>query len=772
MSNADINTTATREIANDLGNPCSPIFDDNKMTDPGPEDRTAVRAAFTGTPWVHSPPLDPQVEAVGLALVRMIPRLGIAPTGPVEAHQLEFRWARVRCLLAGFGHTYHAAMATELATMWPDCPLDPRESLGEWLTAAKAARFACGWPLSMSAAPWRGLAWRSDVESSYRATDWERTLAALHVAKHVRLGAARDRLVTVYERPQEWERDENSTLAFTDKYLPKALALLGCPGKLTGKRCNPMTLAVASFLKVTGTGELVRRKSLVHLPGTVLHDTGSGCRVWPANLGGFIQSGVTLDRVRFAMDGEVIDASTLDLDHDDIVGYEWPTTTGDAVPRINITTYDPDKLPATVMDECFPNMLWSGIDNGAAHRALFDAVLVAQVLRSRCPRLKDEFPFMCFMPASAEPDQTTNQGKTQASEAVLHALSPCATMLGATTSGAEQNARSLAAYIEQDGTVGMDEWELRASAFLDRAKIQELCTGRTVNVGKVYENDKRGVKLGAPLVANCKAVQLPPDMINRFFFFRLRDLTDAERRNYKALERASSGRLSLEMRLAAVAAVERLDLVNWMNTVPIPGVANNRYNSIHALAARLYLDRIGDLSPGLERASAVVVNALIQCVAAYHRHTQEASASNLLSILEHGEDSTLHVVSAFSGLIAADMPAYTAHLRVIRGQQRKGNTAADLLRGLAALRGSTDEPLSVLAAAWVGAKSNICRMGDRGIARALLKDLKLRMPHPGAAIPFPDSPGYSGWFFRRLEDAAHGPMFEVFTDNPANKLLA
>lgn len=362
-------------------------------------------------------------------------------------------------------------------------------------------------------------------------------------------------------------------------------------------------------------------------------------------------------------------------------------------------------------------------------------------------------------PSDPSPEGSTNQGKTTFAHCLARSMLidvPCTMVKDVESAPA---SRSLAATIERYGSLCLDEYRpVRSKAhLLAHDSLQALCTGQAVNVGRVLSNDESLVRLRNGICASAKCASLPPDMVNRSLFLWMDTMADAQRDDVAMAHAITTGRISIQVRLAAVACIERLNLA------ACSAVASQqfRFPVMFGLAVALLRARTG-LPEDLARAS------LNECAAqmrfAYDEHYRLAEDTGLAAIQEDAVAVRLRTGTLFETLSVDDMYQYEQALNA-RGDERGRLTPAAMLKARSEVMGLASRSLAQVAAVLTG---NRYVASDRAIALALSRDLVRLMPHKDDDWTPPDLVGLAGWKLVRTTDAGKTPRFYLRkSDAPA-----
>jgi hypothetical protein len=682
---------------------------------------------------------------IWIAAARLLPILSIVNADAVDVNTAPFHWARARCLFAGAGHKHHDAIAAVLTDVYPVCDLAPGETEADWITALQKARDICGWPVHLGRLPWHGLvAALGTQEKIDPISPWHLAVGLLHLLKYLR--TRQDMLAVVYRGTAALlPRGESNVIALNKTLLPQITQALGCPLP-HGKHANTMTIALQLMLKLVSVDRLLSQRPISELPGTVIAGPWSGLEPDPTN-SGFMHTGMRLAGVWNACKGAIklYTGSPVDA-----IAWAWnvqnPGEFADvrsAVEASMPTTY-PTGWPADLLLSDFPNLDLNWATDQECARVLLELPLFASLLRRGGEALSREFPFVLFLPDTPSIDDSTNQGKTAITRTLVRAMSPGApTVVPPDTSSAPDN-RAFVDILSQYGTAGLDEWSppQNRSHPLSHQNLQTLCTGGGVTFGRVLENTGM-ITLRHSLVAGCKAVEFPPDMVSRTIMWPLNQFTDAQRNRSDVKARVDSGQAALQLRLAALHQIETRDLANKLANAPPSTNSTLRFDAHTSLACILYLERTGNVCTSL----GATVNEMRMRLS---RHVADAATTGVLSAQENGGYLTIRLPDLFAGngpdivgLCQQEMAAVGVGTERLIG---KGwNTAAQLLDSLRKARGFPT--LQAMLPAILGGRM---KATDRQITIALGRSIKQLVPQGGTfAIP------ETGWTLERGSDCSN-----------------
>lgn len=763
----DINTDATRAEAarrTDIFLPVYPTDDDEghrasfQLDEDG---RTAFDAACEKTrdlfPVLH--PGD-AVAAVARSLVDMLPRLGVVMNGD-EKHS-EFLWARARCLLAGFGWHMHRELATRCTETFEVCDLDPDEEQEDWMRRLTEAHRMCGWPVGLALLQWRDVSFIGDVDETPMIELWQRCVALLHILKHVRRSATHGLVVTYRGTAARIDPDRQSSLVGGNKTIKETLLRLLNVAPSRGKSQHAMTQAVSQALGTLTLRELLVRAPTSSLPGVCLVGPWSTVVSDPQAMTGIIPHGLRLSGVWLAAGGEVRLAPG---DTDDVMSYDWnidcATSTQleharflSSLPK----TYDTQASPHRVLLNAFPNVRALDYDaDPGVFACLFDAVMCSGLLAHDIPDLAAEKPLVLCMPAKPSLDESTNQGKSKCAAMLARALAPGIPSIGVSDTDDAAGRRSLAAIVAQYGTLCAQEWKQprNKAHLLTHENLQILLTGGSVVYGRAYENEVAALRLTYPMFADAKALDVPPDIVNRALILWMDRFTEDQRGRSDVLADLESGRLSILLRLAALSTCERHHLRTRAEASKrVTSDIGWRFPVLRAIARILWEDRFGP--EGLEK----IDQAIAAMREKHHQHTSMADENGVLAVLEAGAMLNVRLYALFDGITSQEVESIAALLQSRSTDQgnRHGASMQMLLRARADATGFAGRPLMAMAESVVGAR---LRVSDRVLAIALAREIRSVLPTVNSTWAMPDHLGLAGWRLTRRPDVNGAPRVTI-----------
>jgi len=713
--------------------------------------QAALDDIFSSTPWQYQAPVEDDELDVWVRFCQLMPMSGLVyPTTNANAAPLV--WAKARCFLAGAGYQAHATLAGILTQLYGICDLDPAEDETTWLKALDAAHTTCGWPAHLGRCEWRRFVHALLLTSDQEAPPaWVKALALLHVLKHTRTRPSG--LVVAHQGVSMFVASERASNVPGNwrSGLTALLKGLGCPTGLPPRMTHPLTAACRGVLTQVSVDKLLAQTPLADLPMCVLAGPWSELMPDPNHNTGFFQTGLRLAGVWLAQGGKVMPYTGSPAD---AVAYAWNvhdpgehTHARDALTNMMPSTY-PLSWPADALVQAFPNLELSWATDQDAAKVLLELPLFASQLRRTNGVMSNEYPLVAFLPDQPTFDGSTNQGKSKIAHAVVRAMAPAAPSVIAPDTGSAPDSRAVCEFITVHGTVALDEWSMpnQRSNPLNHQNLQTLCTGGAVAVGRVLENGGHLV-LRHSLVASSKALDFPPDMVNRSLVWFLREFTQQELARPAVKRAVESGGLSLQLRLATLACCENHNLAAKLATAPyVAGLL--RFDGHMVLARLLYEARTGRQENG------EIDRTLREMRSRFARHTQEADTSGVLSSLEQGSTTKVRLSNLFAGMADDLLELVRVDLIGLQHTSKNGpfNTVAQLLETLRQRRGFTT--LQAMLPSVTGSRG---RCTDRVVIQALGADIKAVLP-AGATYQLPDTsyqitrgPDQSGYLRLSLE---------------------
>ncbi len=393
----------------------------------------------------------------------------------------------------------------------------------------------------------------------------------------------------------------------------------------------------------------------------------------------------------------------------------------------------------------FPNIdLGQEIDRDAMH-AVFDAPIVASLIRAETPGLAFEFPLIAFLPKFPSLDESTNSGKTLAALTYARILSPSimSTSFGSDSSSAP-DIRASADIIRRHGTAAIDEFSppKAKNHIFSRDSLQTLCTGGSLQAGLVLENSGE-LSLQHSLVVSAKALDFGPDLANRSLPFYLDTLTDEHRANADMLEAIQSGQIALIARLQMLATVMKSGLTTALeNTAKVSTAAGLRFGVHRAIARILYQLRTGREDDG-QIDAAIGIGKL-----RFSQHQHEADENGIFSSLDEGRHLKIRLSSFFAELATAEVEQMAAVLKLRADKTLTGmvmGSTSALIEARMTIASMAGRPYSELLPYITGSRM---KCGNRQVTNALMREIKNAIGH-GERYKLPGVLGIAGWVLHR-----------------------
>lgn len=696
------------------------------ITDPGIQ--AELDDACRATSWAASPGELPIWEQ----FARLASLTGLPPLS-TDPNTAAFSWARARCVLAGAGYEAHKPIATILTALYPVCDLDPGEDLPTWTQALAQAHTNCGWPVTLGRIAWRRLVTALPLVARDDPPElWHIVVALLHLLKHARTRP--NGIVITYRGTAALIRPESGNVpGHWTKQQTSILRALGCTVGVPAAQEHPLTKAMKLILGRITLDKLLAQTPLGDLPMSVMAGPWSSVEPDPGSRDAFIQAECRLAGVWAASGGKVAPYTG---DPIDAVAYQWnvvnPGDFGHAKDALiaSMPQSYPQSWPADLLLTAFPNIMLDWATDRDAAKVLLELPFVASVLRRTNGPFGNEYPLVAFLPDVPTPDDSTNQGKSRLATVYVRTMAPGTPCIVAQDTGSAPDSRALADVLLTHGTIALDEWAMPATKtnVLNHQNLQTLCTGGSVAAGRVLENSG-ALTLKHSLVASSKALDFPPDMVNRSFLWTLRTFTPQELARAQVKRDAESGALSLQLRLATLSTVETFGVEARFAAAPY-AAGLLRFDAHMVLAKLLYELRTGRPETGQ------IDQTLREMRARYYRHTQDADASGVLAGLEQGGVVKVRLSNVFAGMTVDALEQVRVELDSLHGRAKVGNwnTPAQLLDVLRRVRGFPS--LQSMMPSITGSRG---RATDRVIVMALGSDIRQAIGE-GSMWHIPDAP--------------------------------
>lgn len=595
------------------------------------------------------------VLAVGVALVQRLSWWYTIPRAGVDEKSADFAFARLRCILSGFGYGAWEALSTLVLAQHAECPFDPNEDPKTWADARHAAHLTSGWPSTLLWWDWASL---PEIEDD-TCVEWLKILALAHVLKHVRRTPSR--LVLAYQGLTECVPLNSNAcrgLSQASQFVQVVPSVLRVPPKAGKKNTPPKGTAMAWALARLAADDLLLARPLAELPGEVI--AGPWSTTLPSRAeGGFLCPGRRLVSVWRASGGKV---TSYEGDETDILDWDWNLTDSNTPDAHAARTQFMESIPAEY-PTCRPSRLLSSLfphwlrpdpsetpHDFNAYNAIIDSLFCAGLLRSAIPGLAREFPLIMVLPAAPSAEDSTDQGKGSMTKAIAGAFVPGIDLTTASDSSSAPDSRAVADIIQNKGTIALDEYQVPLSRnhCLSRDNLQSLCTGGQVTSGRVFENSG-AIRLKQPLVVNAKWLDLAEDLINRGIPLFLDRLSDEQRARTDIKMLIENGQAATALRLAAVSTIEQLKLTDLVaNMRPGAATPNSwRFTFHRELAARIMVGG-GGYTPA--EAFMHVDSARASLGDDLRRHQQLADETGLSAVTSSGANLRLSWQAFWQGI--------------------------------------------------------------------------------------------------------------------------
>lgn len=639
-----------------------------------------------------------------------------------DPNSSEFVWARVRVLFSCGSFALHSELADILCNTYGMCPLNPAETEDEWNKHLAKAHQMCGWPVTFGNIPWTSF-YSTDDE----VREWHRVAAAFHVFKHVRTGADGESL-TVYYKGMSARVNCSSHQSNIIGHNKFAVTNLCSALRTSGK--SPLGTAVAQLFNQLKAGDLLTRLSTSKLPPQFLAGPYTKTKVDPQD-NGWIQHGTALEFASVAEKGKVREVQDEGL----VMAFDWNVTTAHHEAVVDMRnevmaalpkTYE-SAWPADQLFACFSNLVPDSDLN--AQKSVVDAVIACDLMRTgeaAIPGLRKEFPIVAILAEVPTPDESTNQGKSSLALCLSRALVPGITLIKAPDSSSAPDIRALADQVRTFGTLCLDEYKIpKAQAHvLSRDNLQAITTGCTITSGKVMENAGT-LTLAHPLVLCGKTVDFGPDLVNRTLPLWLGQLSDAQRMNGAAYQKAMDGTLGMSMRLGCLDKVEESGLYDYLSKLP-GGGTGSRFNLHRAAAAFIYHIRT---SLPIEQAYTAIDACHRRGVAHLNAHMIAADENGTTDSLESGTNLRFTLSHLVENLESVDLNALHQLM-----PSKGGLSVKKLIRAVREVQGlDTTGPFHRLLEGRGGRHNH--KTPDKAIVNALCSSIRTLMPSPTGSAP-------------------------------------
>jgi hypothetical protein len=664
----------------------------------------------------------------------------------VDEKTADFVWSRVRCFIAGAGYENHAALARELCSLAPGCALVPEESRDEWEDALLKAHATTGWPAQLGWLQWTRTRRALGETAENFAPRWLKMVALLHLLKHARMSPTQE-IVVHYNGVSSVIALDRSN-AFASAHTTRAAILAALDGRGSGKKQESLSaIALRDIINLMEHNHLLRKTPLVLLPPNILAGPWTMGVPEITSFAGFYQTGLRMSGLWSAVNGKI---SRETLDQPDVLAYDWncknPANYSEerALFRSGLPSTYEEAWPSDIFIDAFPNydLSWCKDEIATqALKALLDVPVAASLLRHRHPELSKEFPAIVFMPADPSPQNSTNQGKSQAALVYARATNPSITRLvSINDSSSAPDIRTVAGEIRTTGSIAVDEFRppKNQTHILAHDNMQSLCTGSSVASGRVYENEGTVAFRSSP-VFSAKVYEVPPDIQNRSLAHWLGPLTDEMRSRSEVLDQIRTGATSLRMRLGMHAILEKTGLAEKYAAMGRQSSARGlRFDAHRTLACALLVQRT---EKDVEACYAALDHAFDLMQRRLRTHVQAATDSGLVAAMEFGTALKLRASYLFDGMTIDDFKRFKSQVGVTAG--RIGAAPKDILTAWSEVYNIPGRPYSEYVQVLTGSNR---RVSNRAVLLALTDSMNEVCPNEGDEWLLPGEPGcMQGW---------------------------
>jgi hypothetical protein len=552
-----------------------------------------------------------------------------------------------------------------------------------------------------------------------------------------------------------------STLSLQRRALPSILHGLGCKSEVQVK-------AVTHALSRLSAASLLPARPLAGLPLTVI--AGPWSKLVPdSSVDGWGEPQMRVTNAWLAGGGHIqADISDEEAAYD----YSWGTEPGTDMVEADLKTFHagvPSTYvavwPSELLEAVFPNITDCGIVNPNARKALLDVVLVADMLRGDCPCLKKEYPLFVVLPDVPTLLDSVNQGKTTFCTHYAKAAVPgLAQEMKFRDSTSAPDQRAIAHELRMNGTACLDEFSIprSTSAFLSRENLASLSTGGAVSAGMVLSNGNEKIMLSHALFMSCKALDMTEDLLTRGIYIFLRALSNEERSMPGVWESLKTARLSILLRLGALAMIQANDLAAKLNARQ-HSTAGWRYGAHRSLAMILYQIRTGCSDMEAEKA---VLDAVLENRNRMIEHMRKADDEGVVMSQQQSRDMRMTLEQMFSETGSPEIKLMADYLNAkatAGAPTAKSASCGMLAKARMAVEGRQDQPLSIGFNQWTNLGSAI---GDRMVSTLIGNEVKKRIPE-GHGWRIPGMAGVDGWFLFRRKSRADGQTLVSLVQVPA-----
>jgi hypothetical protein len=672
---AEFSTNARNQVVNNAaaGDVKTPLFTDDegkpRLDWPHEESKGRLVGVCRSAIWPGTKEIPEALESLTTleVFLNILPRENVRqlfgiPTHEVEEHLAEFMWSRARVFFSGFGHQFWTGIAARLQEHYPACPFQGGETEDQWMKLLKAARHACGWPVTSVWVPFMDIPWYGTFNGKGEAPTpvpaWLKACAIVHVLKHAR-----------------WTDAEQMDILCAGRFLRMKLLssqLESCKHAVgllhnspEGSSHEKALLHAMSCLEHT---DLIHRSDLGLLPGNAL--AGAYSRPIPSGNpagSGWYSHGCVMANV-YQMNMDRVAQSR--GDDELIMGFRW----GDVAPQSEdardsavalkgaIPSTVPSGSPSEYLRQVFPNWILNKNEKSGAvetdadlakltlHNmavfAWFDSLLCVDVIR-QFVKATNEFPLVAAFPYQPSELTSINQGKTTLAECFARAFVFDLKRVGVPVSSSAPDMRVITGILRQWGTAVLDEFVMPDDNAhpLSHHQLAQLATGGSCTSGLVLENNVP-FKLRHPLFFSAKALEMTADLHSRLFPIFLDQLDDKARSNANMTRKISSGQVSITMRLMAWRLTQSLDLATKINkdlNLPSGAAPVNRFVIHRTCASHLLAHYLKDAIPGVTAAEcAPVIDATLESLQGdAQAHSAKAEALGLFESMRAGRSISL-----------------------------------------------------------------------------------------------------------------------------------
>lgn len=695
---------------------------------------------------------DESVLPVYQAVADVLYTLNVVPRQHSIRHDdADFYWAKARCIFAGAGHQNWKVLSETLNNNWPLCPFDPEEDDIAWEEANLKAHKICGWPVTVGWLDWHTLTRLDRRSEDWFPPKWLATVCLFQVLKTVRFNPETN-TVSLYGNGtvQQIVVDTNTTrFADTKRLLTALYSHLNHRKGTKDEGYYPTAKAIENTIEHLNAKVLMQIKPRSDIGSQYLWGPWTRIVSNVANYDCFAGHGLALDGAWLAENGVV---KQWHGTGEDVMQFDWPLgRTGEVtreqrrfaaiIPTQYGTSWAFDKFFAT-----FPNISTTFFADHDAAAAIFDAPLVASLLRQHIPELDAEYPYIIFQPSHPSPGEDTNQGKSTVSLAYTRCMvSGMAHELHVPSSANGPNSRAVAAHLSEFGTACFGEFVVPSTPehILCQNNMQTLATGSGISQGKAYSNEASTLTIAHSVVINSKNCKFRDDMVNRSLFFWLDALSTSARQNQVAYVEATCGKLSLDCKLGLVAVIESIGRENFISEVRkrMTGttVLGMRFPAHKAIAQFIYELRGGKTAGAID-------NEIIKQSAMQDRHGEIAALSGVEQDQQSDAKFDLRTSVLFNYLDEEEIQDLAIDTEL------KPVTAKQLFESYMSVRGFGTKELPDLLQELTGKRQSKTTLM---VAQALIRDIRRRLPATDTETILPGIHGLNGWVLRRHTDRSN-----------------